>query len=341
MVGTKVANAIPLTPKSNFLELLETELSADGLRHLITKRISFEIPADMISLLLQRPRQFKNPSMLGTNFTQTRECQERAQAILCQDPPPCTQTILKSHTIIDITDDSPSSKDKATGDKDHEIQVCVAETMDPDLEGSSAALPSTSPSPSKLKASRILHPKVLCPPEPTPVSAPVKGCPACNRKKARAFEWQCCRMVSCGSCSSIRGVRTPNSKSKVYNPPERCPHCDRANPEIVQTTETSLIPTVLRELDGLSSKRVTSSHIIDIQEPSVEHVPPTSNMSKKKRRRETKNQLQGPKPKKMRTESNSERQGCKDSNALPPGGHWNNVRTQTRPVQSEYRDEDS
>lgn len=77
MVWTKVANAIPLTPKSNFLELLETELSTDGLRHQITKRISFEIPAYMISLLLQRPRQFKNPSMVGTNTTQTRECQGR------------------------------------------------------------------------------------------------------------------------------------------------------------------------------------------------------------------------------------------------------------------------
>lgn len=192
-----------------------------------------------------------------------------------------------------------------------------------------------------MKASRIFNPKIVCPPERTPVSSPVQGCPACNREKGRIFEWQCCRMVSCGRCSSIRGVRTANSKSKVYNPPERCPHCGRANPEIVQATESSLIPTVLRELDGLSGKRVTSSHIIDIQEPSVERVPAKSNMSKKKRHRETKKQPQGPKPKKMRTESNSGPQTCEDSNVPPPRGHWNYLRTQNCPVQSGYRDEDS
>lgn len=75
MGWTKKPNAITLTPKSNFLQLLETELSADGLRHRITKRISFSIPEDMISLLLQRPRQLKNPSAVGMNFPQTREYQ--------------------------------------------------------------------------------------------------------------------------------------------------------------------------------------------------------------------------------------------------------------------------
>ena len=267
---------------------------------------------------------------------------ERAHALFYDDSqPPPTQSILKSHTVIDITD-SPPSKGKGIGDEGNDTHACGAETVDPNRKRSSVAssvgVLSSSPSPSTLKASRVPRPKAPCPPEPTPVASKVRGCPACNRENVKAFEWQCCRMISCRKCSFIHGIDTPNSKSKVYTAPEGCPHCDDPSPEILRATENSLVPTVLRELDGLGSKQITSSHIIDIQEPSVERVLAKCNTSKK-RGHESSNQSQGPKPKKIRTEQNLKSQDPGDSVTTRPKRHRKQP-AQSRHGKNDYRDED-
>ena len=268
---------------------------------------------------------------------------ERAQALFYEDlEPPRVQSTVISRTIIDITD-SPPSKGKGFGDDGNGTHAHGLETMDPTVErssvASSVALPSSSPSPSTLKASRVTRPKAACPPEPTPVTSKVRGCPACDRKNVKAFEWQCCRMVSCRKCSCIRATDIPNAKSKVYTAPESCPHCDSLKPKVIRATENSLVPTVLRELDGLGCRRVTASHIIDIQEPSEERVLAKPNTAKK-RGHEFSNESQGPKPKKIRTKQTSEIQDHGNLNVTTPREGWNPP-SHNRHIQHGYRDEDS